>query len=40
MIDATSEQIFKFKEESKIVKYIRCDDAGKNQGLKSRFTKC
>jgi hypothetical protein len=37
MIYATCEQIFKFKEENKIVKYIRCNDTGKNQGLKSRL---
>jgi hypothetical protein len=37
MIDATCEQISKFKQENKIVKYIWCDDAGENQGLKSRL---
>jgi hypothetical protein len=37
MIDATCEQILKFKEENKIVKYTRCNDTGKNKGLKSRL---
>jgi hypothetical protein len=37
MIDATCEQIFKFKQENKLVKYIQCDDADKNQGLKTRL---
>jgi hypothetical protein len=37
MIDATCEQIFKIKQGNKIVKYIRCNDAGENQGLKSRL---
>jgi hypothetical protein len=35
MIDANCEQNFKFNQENKIVKYIRCSDAGENQGLKS-----
>jgi hypothetical protein len=37
MIDATCEQIFKFKQENNIAKYIRCNDSGENQGLKSCF---
>jgi hypothetical protein len=37
MIDATCEEIFNFKQENKIVKYIQCDYTGQNQGLKSRL---
>jgi hypothetical protein len=37
MIDAICEQIFKFKQENKIVKYIRCNDAGEYQGLKAVY---
>ena len=32
MIEATCERLFKMKEDGKIVKYIRCDDGGENQG--------
>jgi hypothetical protein len=37
MINEICEQIFKFSQENKPVKYIRRNHAGENQGLKNRL---
>jgi hypothetical protein len=37
MIETTCERMLKMKEESKNVKHSRCDDRGKNQGLKIAY---
>jgi hypothetical protein len=37
MIEPTCEKLFKWKNEGKPIKYIRCDDGGENRGLKNRL---
>jgi hypothetical protein len=34
MIEPTCEKLFKWKNEGKPIKYIRCDNGGENRGLK------